>query len=79
MSGPGADLPAVPPNHRIKGSQRAEVARELLRRYEGGRSIRQLCAESGYSIGRVRGLLKEAGVTFRRRGGRSPRREIAGA
>jgi hypothetical protein len=68
-------LPTVPPNHRIKGPQRTEVARELLRRYESGRSIRELCAESGYSIGRVRGLLKEAGVTFRQRGGRRPRRD----
>jgi transposase len=65
-------LPRVAPNHRITGPQRAEVGRELLRRYQAGRSIRELCAETGYSIGRVRQLLQEAGVTYRRRGGRRP-------
>jgi hypothetical protein len=64
--------PQLERNHRLPDSERARVAGELLKSYEAGKSIRELCAESGYSIGRVRRLLIEAGVNFRARGG--PRR-----
>jgi len=40
----------------------------LRRRYESGTSIRQLAAETGYSIGRVRTLLLSAGAPLRSRG-----------
>ena len=56
---------------RLGGSERADVARQLLAEYYGGASIRTLAARHGISIGRVRTLLVEAGVAFRPRGGRS--------
>jgi hypothetical protein len=62
-------VPRLPPGKRLRDSQRAETAAELLRRYNSGKSIRDICAETGYSIGRVRRLLEEAGVEFRQRGG----------
>lgn len=60
----------------MPSADRAAVGEDLLRRYESGRSIREICRETGYSIGRVRRLLEDAGVTYRRRGGanRSARR-----
>ena len=66
-------VPRLPRGKRLPDSERSDVAAELLRRYNGGKSIRELCAETGYSIGRVRRLLEEAGVTFRRRGGATRR------
>jgi hypothetical protein len=53
----------------MSDAERATVSQNLLRRYEGGASIREICRETGYSIGRVRRLLEDAGVTYRRRGG----------
>ena len=67
-------LPKIAPNKRLVGESRGDTADELLRRYEAGSSIRQLCGETGYSIGRVRRLLEEAGVTFRGRGGATRRK-----
>lgn len=62
-------VPRLPRGKRLRDSERAETATELLRRYNSGKSIRQICGETGYSIGRVRRLLEEAGVEFRQRGG----------
>ena len=54
---------------RIEGEQRAQVTADLVQRYEAGESIRSLAAEIGRSYGFVQGLLKDADVTFRKRGG----------
>jgi hypothetical protein len=62
-------VPSLPRGKRLRDNERATVAAELLRRYNSGKSIRDICGETGYSIGRVRRLLEEAGVEFRRRGG----------
>ena len=62
-------VPRLARGKRLRDSERAETAAELLRRYNSGKSIRDICAETGYSIGRVRRLLEEAGVEFRQRGG----------
>lgn len=64
-----SDLPALSRNQRLPDSERERVGTLLRKRYEAGRSVRELSAESGYSLGRVRRLLIEAGVTFRPRGG----------
>jgi hypothetical protein len=64
-----AKLPQLQKNTRMPDAERKRVGEVLLREYEKGRSIRQLCAETGYSIGRVRRLLIDAGVQFRGRGG----------
>lgn len=61
--------PELRRGQRMPSAERAEVGQDLLRRYESGRSIREICQETGYSIGRVRRLLEDAGVTYRRRGG----------
>ena len=54
---------------RVTGPQRAELATELGRRYTGGESIRALAEGTGRSFGFVHGLIKEAGVAVRGRGG----------
>lgn len=41
---------------------------ELRRRYEAGRSIRDIATETSYSIGRVRSLLQRANTPIRSRG-----------
>jgi DNA-directed RNA polymerase specialized sigma24 family protein len=64
-----AKTPTLRRGQRLPENQRGKIGAELLRRYEQGRSVREICAETGYSIGRVRRLLQEAGVTFRARGG----------
>lgn len=69
-------VPRLPRGKRLRDKERSDVAAELLRRYNGGRSIREICEETGYSIGRVRRLLEEAGVTFRRRGGAARSRKV---
>lgn len=53
----------------MPSADRTAVGQDLLHRYESGNSIREICRETGYSIGRVRRLLEDAGVTYRRRGG----------
>jgi hypothetical protein len=65
---PGS-TPALRRGQRMSDDERASVGQDLLRRYEAGASIREICRETGYSIGRVRRLLEDAGVTYRRRGG----------
>jgi len=54
---------------RITGDRRAELATEYAKRYAGGESIRAIAAESGRSFGFVHGVLVEAGVALRGRGG----------
>ena len=64
----GALLPELIPNSHI-GEETAEaMADELSRRYFGGSSVRELAEETGYSIQRVRSLLKKADVRMRPRG-----------
>jgi Helix-turn-helix domain len=70
-----AKLPNLPRGKRLTGENRNDVGHELLDRYKNGSSIRDLCAETGYSIGRTRRLLLEAGVEFRQRGGANHRAE----
>lgn len=62
-------VPRLRAGQRLSVQERQRVAAELAEQYQAGRSIRELCGASGYSIGRVRRLLAGAGVTFRSRGG----------
>lgn len=62
---------------RITGAERERVAAELAARYGRGESIRFMADDLGRSYGWVQGLLKEAGVTLRGRGGAT--RGAAGA
>ena len=70
-----AKTPDLVPYQRVTGAARASLGAQLRERYEAGASIRAICEETGYSIGRVRGLLLGAGAEFRRRG--SPTRPAA--
>lgn len=54
---------------RISGGQRDKLTTDLKKKYEGGRSIRDLAAETGRSYGFVHRLLSESGVELRGRGG----------
>jgi Helix-turn-helix domain len=64
-----AKTPELGRNQRVTGTERTKLGNELLKRYQKGASIREICSETGYSIGRVRRLLVDAGVEFRGRGG----------
>lgn len=61
--------PRLKRGQRLPDAEKRRVGAQLLREYESGKSIRELCGQTGYSIGRTRRLLGEAGVTFRARGG----------
>lgn len=54
---------------RISGTQRDKLAADLKKKYESGRSIRELASETGRSYGFVHRMLSEAGVELRGRGG----------
>lgn len=71
MGGPIQTLLQVPmleSHARIDDTTATAVADELRRRYESGRSIRDLALETDYSITRVRSLLARAGTLLRGRG-----------
>ncbi len=66
-----------PKGARITGSERAALADEVCRRYQGGESIRSLAAHTGRSYGFVHGLLVDAHIPLRSRGGPTRRRTPA--
>lgn len=68
-----ANTPELTPHQRVTGEFRAALGAQLRKRYEAGASIRTIRDETGYSLGRVRGLLLDAGVEFRGRGGANRR------
>lgn len=65
----GGDLPMIESYARLGASEADEIGQQLRFKYERGSSIRELSAETTYSIGRIRGLLKDAGTNLRPRGG----------
>jgi len=67
----GPMLPELFPNTHIGGHLATAMGEELARRYESGRSIRELAVETGYSIQRVRSLLDRADTQMRPRGRRT--------
>jgi hypothetical protein len=66
-------VPKMGRGRRMPVAEQERVGAELRKRYDAGQSIRELCSDTGYSIGRVRRLLQGAGVTFRARGGATRR------
>lgn len=64
---------------RVAGKLREQTTKDFVKRYEGGESIRSIAAQSGRSYGFVQGLLKEAGVAFRSRGGATRGKKATGA
>lgn len=59
---------------RITGSDRDKLAKDLKKKYESGRSIRELAADTGRSYGFVHRILSDAGVKLRGRGGATRRK-----
>jgi N6-adenosine-specific RNA methylase IME4 len=60
--------PVLAPHQRLSPALQKSLGNALRAEYEQGTSIRDLTAQTGYSIGRVRTLLAGAGTTFRERG-----------
>lgn len=60
--------PGQEKGHRIVGAERRTLAKDLVRRYEAGESIRALASSTGRSYGFVHRVLVEAGVEIRQRG-----------
>jgi N6-adenosine-specific RNA methylase IME4 len=69
----GAMLPALQPNEHLDVARSEALGEKLRNLYEAGRSVRELAADTGYSIQRVRALLKASETSMRPRGrGRQP-------
>ena len=60
---------ALAKGSRITGAQRTTLASQYAKRYAAGESIRKIAEDAGRSFGFVHGVLKEAGVELRGRGG----------
>src|SRR5882672_2264728 len=60
---------------RIIGAERATLAKDLVKRYTSGESIRALASSTGRSYGFVHRVLTESGVQLRQRGGARRRRK----
>jgi Helix-turn-helix domain len=65
----GAVAKALAKGSRITGTQRTTLASQYAKRYAAGESIRKIADDAGRSFGFVHGVLKEAGVELRGRGG----------
>ena len=62
---------------RIVGAERATLAKDLVKRYTSGESIRALASSTGRSYGFVHRVLTESGVQLRQRGGARRRKKAA--
>lgn len=60
---------------RVVGSERQSLAKDLVKRYTSGESIRALAASTGRSYGFVHRVLTESGVQLRQRGGARRRKK----
>jgi hypothetical protein len=54
---------------RIVGAERQTLAKDLVKRYAEGESIRSLASSTGRSYGFIHRVLTESGVQLRQRGG----------
>ena len=66
--GGAIQVPLLPQFARLDDSEMNRVALELRTAYEAGRSIRDISAATGYSLGRVRSLLERAQTELRAQG-----------
>jgi len=60
-AGGALDVPYVQPHKRLVGEERKQVAKQLRVQYDAGASIRELAAQTDYSLQRIRTLLKSTG------------------
>ncbi len=68
----GTILPQLVPNEHVSKDRAEAISVKLRLLYEEGHSVRQLADDTGYSIQRIRSLLKRADTPMRRRGRHSP-------
>jgi len=61
-------VPRLEPNVRLDAGFAEQLGVTLRQQYEAGKSIRQLTVETGYTIARVRRLLKQGGTALRPQG-----------
>jgi hypothetical protein len=77
--------PAEPSKHkevkgrRIVGAERQTLANVLVKRYNGGESLRSLAASTDRSYGFIHRVLSESGVQLRQRGGARRRKRSTSA
>lgn len=64
----GPIMPPLRPNEHLSNDRARALGSQLRNLYQQGRSIRQLAAETGYSIQRVRTLLEAVDTPLRPRG-----------
>jgi len=64
---------------RITGGDRDKLAADLRKKYDSGKSIRDLAASTGRSYGFVHRVLVESGATLRGRGGATRGKAAKGA
>jgi N6-adenosine-specific RNA methylase IME4 len=67
-SGGSIAVPQLQLHMRLEDEVADYLGEELRRRYESGRSIRDIATETSYSIGRVRSLLQRVNTPIRSRG-----------
>ena len=67
-NGGSIETPQLQMHMRLEDEVAEYLGEELRRRYEAGRSIRDIATETTYSIGRVRSLLQRANTPLRPRG-----------
>ncbi|MBR7948117.1 MT-A70 family methyltransferase [Burkholderia cenocepacia] len=68
----GTILPQLVPNEHVSKDRAEAISVKLRLLYEEGHSVRQLADDTGYSIQRIRSLLKRADTPMRPRGRHSP-------
>ena len=64
----GAILPPLLPNEHLSSDRINALGNKLRSLYQSGHSVRQLAADTGYSIQRIRTLLQAADTSMRPRG-----------
>src|SRR5258705_13631517 len=64
---------------RIVGAERATLAKDLVKRYTSGESIRALASSTGRSYGFVHRVLTQSGVVLRHRVGARLRDKVRSA
>lgn len=66
--GGGPILPSLMPNEHLEQKRAEAMGKKLRSRYQQGESVRDLTESTGYSIQRIRALLKAANTPMRPRG-----------
>lgn len=77
MAATGTTAASTEKGRRIVGSERQNLAKDLVKRYSNGESIRALASSTGRSYGFVHRVLTESGVALRQRGGARRRKKAA--